>query len=92
MKLPAAKRLLLPAILLAGLTLFFASGASEVISWAFLGKHYAAIKTFADDHIWLGYLAFFAAMFWPLPFHCRLPACLPLLAVRFLAGLRLFWW
>jgi len=61
MKPPAVKRLLLPAILLAGLTLFFASGASEVISWGFLGTHYAAIKSFAGDHIWLGYLAFFCS-------------------------------
>jgi len=61
MKPPVAKRLLLPAILLGGLTLFFASGASEIINWGFLGTHYAVIKTFAGDHIWLGYLAFFCS-------------------------------
>ena len=61
MKPPALKRLLLPAILLAGLTLFFASGANEIISWGFLGTHYAAIKTYVGDHIWLGYLVFFCS-------------------------------
>ena len=61
MKQPVAKRLLLPTILLGGLTLFFASGASEAISWSSLGTHYAVIKTFAGDHIWLGYFAFFCS-------------------------------
>ena len=61
MKPPTVKRLLLPAILLAGLTLFFASGANEIISWDFLGTHYAAIKTFAGNHIWLSYLVFFCS-------------------------------
>ena len=54
MKPPVAKQLLVPAILLGGLTLFFVSGASETISWSFLGTHYAVIKTFVRDHIWLG--------------------------------------
>ena len=61
MKPPVTKRLLLPAILFGGLTLFFASGASEITNWSFLSTHYAAIKTFAGDHISLGYLAFFCS-------------------------------
>ncbi len=88
MKPPTVKRLLLPAILLAGLTLFFASGANEIISWDFLGTHYAAIKTLPVIISGLAILSFFAAMFWPLPFPCQLPACLRLPAVQFLAGLR----
>ena len=61
MKPPVAKRLLLSAILFGGFTLFFASGANEIVSWGFLGKHYTDIKTLAGDHTWLGYLAFFCS-------------------------------
>ena len=80
MKPPVAKRLLLPAILLGGLTLFFASGASETISWSFLGTHYTVIKTFAGDHIWLGYLAFFCIYFLAVAFS------LPIASLLTLAG------
>ena len=71
MKLPAAKRLILLSILVGGLTVFFGSDANETISWSFLGTHYAFIKTFARDHTWLGYLAFFCG--YVLAVACSLP-------------------
>jgi uncharacterized membrane protein YdjX (TVP38/TMEM64 family) len=86
MKPPAVKRLLLPAILLAGLTLFFASGANEIISWGFLGTHYAAIKSFAGDHIWLGYLAFFCSYVLAVAFS------LPIASLLTLAGGAVLGW
>jgi hypothetical protein len=86
MKPPAVKRLLLPAILLAGLTLFFASGANEIISWGFLGTHYAAIKSFAGDHIWLGYLAFFCCYVLAVAFS------LPIASLLTLAGGAVLGW
>jgi uncharacterized membrane protein YdjX (TVP38/TMEM64 family) len=86
MKPPALKRLLLPVILLAGLTLFFASGANEVISWDFLGKHYAAIKSFAGDHIWLGYLVFFCSYVLAVTFS------LPIASLFTLAGGAVLGW
>ena len=86
MKPPAVKRLLLPAILLAGLTLFFASGANEIISWGFLGTHYAAIKSFAGDHIWLGYLAFFCSYVLAVAFS------LPIASLLTLAGGSVLGW
>jgi uncharacterized membrane protein YdjX (TVP38/TMEM64 family) len=86
MKPPALKRLLLPAILLAGLTLFFASGANEIISWGFLGTHYAAIKSFAGDHIWLGYLAFFCSYVLAVAFS------LPIASLLTLAGGAVLGW
>ena len=86
MKPPMVKRLLLPAILLAGLTLFFASGANEIISWGFLGTHYAAIKTFAGDHIWLGYLAFFCSYVLAVTFS------LPIASLLTLAGGAILGW
>jgi len=86
LKPPAVKRLLLPAILLGGLTLFFASGANEIISWGFLGTHYNAIKTFASDHIWLGYLAFFCSYVLAVAFS------LPIASLLTLAGGAVFGW
>ena len=86
MKPPMVKRLLLPAILLAGLTLFFASGANEIISWGFLGTHYAAIKSFAGDHIWLGYLAFFCSYVLAVAFS------LPIASLLTLAGGAVLGW
>ena len=86
MKPPAVKRLLLPAILLGGLTLFFASGANEIISWSFLGTHYNAIKTFASDHIWLGYLAFFCSYVLAVAFS------LPIASLLTLAGGAVLGW
>ena len=86
MKPPAVKRLLLPAILLAGLTLFFASGANEIISWGFLGTHYAVIKSFAGDHIWLGYLAFFCSYVLAVAFS------LPIASLLTLAGGAVLGW
>ena len=86
MKLPAVKRLLLPAILLGGLTLFFASSANEIISWGFLGTHYNAIKTFASDHIWLGYLAFFCSYVLAVAFS------LPIASLLTLAGGAVLGW
>jgi uncharacterized membrane protein YdjX (TVP38/TMEM64 family) len=86
MKPTAAKRLLFPAILLGGLTLFFASGAIEIISWSFLGTHYAVIKTFARDHIWLGYLAFFCSYVLAVAFS------LPIASLLTLAGGAVLGW
>ena len=86
MKPPMVKRLLLPAILLAGLTLFFASGANEIISWGFLGTHYAAIKTFAGDHIWRGYLVFFCSYVLAVTFS------LPIASLLTLAGGAILGW
>ena len=86
MKSPAVKRLLLTAILLGGLTLFFASDANEIISWGFLGTHYAAIKTFARDHIWLGYLAFFCSYVLAVAFS------LPIASLLTLAGGAVLGW
>ena len=86
MKPPALKRLLLPVIPLAGLTLFFASGANEVISWDFLGTHYAAIKSFAGDHIWLGYLVFFCSYVLAVAFS------LPIASLFTLAGGAVLGW
>ena len=86
MKPPVAKRLFLPTILLGGLTLFFASGASETISWSFLGTHYAVIKTFAGDHIWLGYLAFFCSYVLAVAFS------LPIASLLTLAGGAVLGW
>ena len=86
MKPPAVKRLLLPAILLGGLTLFFASGANEIISWGFLGTHYNAIKTFGSDHIWLGYLAFFCSYVLAVAFS------LPIASLLTLAGGAVLGW
>jgi uncharacterized membrane protein YdjX (TVP38/TMEM64 family) len=79
-KPPIAKRLLLLAILLGGLTLFFASGASEIISWGFLGTHYAVIKTFARDHTWLGYLAFFCSYVLAVTFSLPIASLLTLVS------------
>ena len=81
-----AKRLLLPAILLGGLTLFFASGANEIISWGFLGTHYVAIKTFAGDRIWLSYLGFFCSYVLAVAFS------LPIASLLTLAGGAVFGW
>ena len=75
---PVAKRLLLPAVLLGGSTLFFASGASESISWGFLGTHYAVIKTFAVDHTWLSYLAFFCSYVFAVSFSLPIASLLTL--------------
>ena len=86
MKPTVAKRLLLPAILLGGLTLFFASGANEIISWGFLGTHYAAIKTFAGDYIWLGYIAFFCSYVLAVAFS------LPIASLLTLAGGAVLGW
>ena len=86
MKPPAVKRLLLPAILLVGLTLLFTSGANEVISWDVLGTHYAVIKTFAGDHIWLGYLAFFCSYVLAVAFS------LPIATLLTLAGGAVLGW
>ena len=86
MKPPAVKRLLLPAILLTGLTLFFASGANEIISWGSLGTHYAAIKSFAGDHTWLGYLAFFCSYVLAVAFS------LPIASLLTLAGGAVLGW
>ena len=86
MKPPVAKRLLLSAILLGGLTLFFASGASEIISWDFVGTHYTVIKTFAGDHIWLGYLAFFCSYVLAVAFS------LPIASLLTLAGGAVLGW
>ena len=86
MKPPTLKRLLLPAMLLAGLTLFFASGANEIISWGFLGTHYAAIKIFAEDHIWLGYLVFFCSYVLAVAFS------LPIASLLTLAGGAVLGW
>ena len=86
MKPPAVKRLLLPAVLLVGLTLFFTSGANEVISWDFLGTHYVVIKAFAGDHIWLGYLAFFCSYVLAVAFS------LPIASLLTLAGGAVLGW
>jgi uncharacterized membrane protein YdjX (TVP38/TMEM64 family) len=86
MKPRVAKRLLLPAILLGGLTLFFASGARETISWSFLGTHYAVIKMFSGDHIWLGYLAFFCSYF------LAVSLSLPIASLLTLAGGAVLGW
>lgn len=86
MTLPPVKRLLLPAILVAGLTGFFASGANEVISWQFLGQHYASIKTFTADHVWLGYLVFFCAYTLAVAFS------LPIASLLTLAGGAVLGW
>ena len=86
MKPPTVKRLLLPAILLAGLTLFFASGANEIISWDFLGTHYATIKTFAGDHICLSYLVFFCSYVLAVAFS------LPIASLLTLAGGAVLGW
>ena len=86
MKPLVAKRLLLPAILLGGLTLFFASGASEITSWGFLGTHYAVINTFAGEHIWLGYLAFFCSYVLAVAFS------LPIASLLTLAGGAVLGW
>ena len=86
MKPTVAKRLLLPAILLGGLTLFFASGINEIISWGFLGTHYAAIKTFAGDHIWIGYFAFFCSYVLAVAFS------LPIASLLTLAGGAVLGW
>ena len=86
MKPPALKRLLLPAMLLAGLTLFFASGANEIISWGFLSTHYAAIKTFVGDHIWLGYFVFFCSYVLAVAFS------LPIASLLTLAGGAVLGW
>ena len=86
MRPSVVKRLLLPAILLGGLTLFFASGASEIISWSFLGTHYAVIKTFARDHIWLGYLVFFCSYVLAVAFS------LPVASLLTLAGGAVLGW
>ena len=86
MKPPAANGLLLPAILLAGLTLFFASGANEIASLGFLSTHYAVIKTFAGDHIWLGYLAFFCVYVLAVTFS------LPIASLLTLAGGAVLGW
>ena len=86
MKPPTLKRLLFPAMLLAGLTLFFASGANEIISWDFLGTHYVAIKAFASDHIWLGYLVFFCSYVLAVAFS------LPIASLLTLAGGAVLGW
>ena len=86
MKPPVTKRLLPPAILLGGLTLFFASGASEIISWGSLGTHYTIIKTFAGDYIWLGYLAFFCSYVLAVAFS------LPIASLLTLAGGAVLGW
>ena len=86
MKPPAVKRLLLPAILLAGLTMFFASGANEIISWGFLGTHYAAINNFVGDHVWLGYLVFFCSYVLAVAFF------LPIASLLTLAGGAVLGW
>ncbi len=86
MKPTPVKRLLLPTILLAGLTLFFASGANEFISWGFLSRHYAVIKTFAGDHIWLGYLTFFCCYVLVVAFS------LPIASLLTLAGGAVLGW
>ena len=86
MKPPVTKRLLLPAILLGGLTLFFASGASDIISWGTLGTHYTIIKTFAGDYIWLGYLAFFCSYVLAVAFS------LPIASLLTLAGGAVLGW
>ena len=86
MKPTVAKRLLLPAILLGGLTLFFASGAREIISWDFLNTHYAVIKTFAGDHTWLGYLVFFCSYVFAVAFS------LPIASLLTLAGGAVLGW
>jgi uncharacterized membrane protein YdjX (TVP38/TMEM64 family) len=86
MKATVIKRLLLPPILLGGLSLFFASGANETISWGFLGTHYAVIKTFAGDRIWLGYFAFFCSYVLAVAFS------LPIASLLTLAGGAVLGW
>ena len=86
MRPSSAKRFLLPLILIAGLAGFFASGANQVISWQFLGQHYATIKSFSIDRLWLGYLIFFSAYSLAVAFS------LPLASLFTLAGGAIFGW
>ncbi len=86
MRPSSAKRFLLPLILIAGLAGFFASGASQVISWQFLGQHYATIKSFSIDRLWLSYLIFFSAYSLAVAFSP------PLASLFTLAGGAIFGW
>ena len=61
MRSPFLKKLFLSFFLLAGLGVFFTSGANDLLTWLFIGKYYTAIKDFVADNQWLSYFGFLCA-------------------------------
>ena len=53
------KKFILPAMLLCGLVLFFASGLHHLLSFETLALHYGEIKTFIDGNRWQAYGLYF---------------------------------
>jgi len=71
-----AKRLWLPALLVAGLALFLASGAHRLVEWQVIALHYGQIKSYAMSQLALAAFAFFTAYALAVTF--SLPVALPL--------------
>jgi len=71
-----AKRLWLPALLVAGLALFLASGAHRLVEWQVIALHYGQIKSYATSQLALAAFAFFTAYALAVTF--SLPVALPL--------------
>ena len=83
---PRLKPLILPGIMLAGLTAFFASGAYYFFNWQFVNQHYTAIKGFAGEQKWISYLGFFCAYLIAVAFS------LPVAGLLTLAGGAILGW
>mgnify|MGYP006113109525 CR=1 FL=1 len=86
MKLHYAKRLVLPAILIAGFAGFFIGGGDQLISWQSLSQHYNDIKDFSHQRRFASYLLFF------LIYIAAVAFSLPIASVLTLAGGAVFGW
>ena len=86
MQSPRLKRVILPGFLLAGLGMFFISGAHDFFNWQLLSQHYNAIKTFAVNQQWQSYLWFLCAYMVAVAFS------LPVASLLTLAGGAILGW
>ena len=86
MQSPRLKRVILPGFLLAGLGMFFISGAHDFFNWQLLSQHYNATKAFAENQQWQSYLGFLCAYMVAVTFS------LPIASLLTLAGGAILGW
>lgn len=80
------KKWLLPLLLVAGLMVFFLSGANQILSFDTLASHYGEIKHFISDNQVTAYVVFTLSYFIAVSFS------LPIASLLTLAGGALFGW
>ena len=85
-KTTSKSRLLIPALLITGLILFFASGLHHTISFEFLAQHYGDLKAFIGEAPLLAYVVF------SLLYLLTVAFSLPIASLLTLAGGALLGW